>query len=114
VLSGCPGQVGIPAVQVTIHSHLPNVQGPEELMPARSKTGTDKLLTCDCSRTRLVSRVFNLVSVSQSSVEEITLFNSIDTLFLYTKTVFSGRGSIFLFFLFDSSDFSILVNILRL
>ena len=32
VLSGCPGQVDFPVRQVTLHSHLPNGQGPRRVI----------------------------------------------------------------------------------
>ena len=67
VLSGCPGQVDVLVGQVTFHSHLPNGQGPRQVVCQ---------LNCKKSNLRLAQGKQNLRATCQKSKLEFKFFSS--------------------------------------
>ena len=57
VPSGCPGQVDFPAGQVTFHSHLPNGQGPRQVICELNRKKSN--LRATCPKCKLEFKVFS-------------------------------------------------------
>ena len=75
VPSGCPGQVDFPVGQVTFHAHLPNGQGPRQvicqlnckksnLRLPQGKQNLKATCTCICPKGKLEFQVFLALHVN--------------------------------------------------
>ena len=65
--SSCPGQVDFPVRQVTFHSHLPNGQGPRQVICQ---------LNCKKSNLRLAQGTQNLRATCPKGKQEFKFFSS--------------------------------------
>ena len=87
VPSGCPGQVDFPVRQVTFHSHLPNGQGPRQVICQ---------LNCKKSNLRLAQGKQNLRANCPKGKLEFKFFTSPEKclqILMYTVHVMQKLGA---------------------
>ena len=58
VPSGCPGQVDSPVGQVTFHSHLPNGQGPRQVICQLNRKKSNPRARATCPKGKLEFKFF--------------------------------------------------------